>query len=422
MAYVQYQLWQPVTQRPKYLKEVGHIKIRHRPHKQFFANHPRLRFGKYAGIPIPLKRYSVSNKSNGLLGQTVTGDSSVIPKEFDWRMKKDTKGRPIMHPARDQGACGSCYAFCVCGMLSARFAISTDGEVNPVLSVQDMVTCGRRFIRSAFDTDYYNNTIQELIRQGVLAEADWYALEGCEGGLLVSSLDYVTLFGLPEEKSKPYESGRTGYSGNDEYCEHDRENIKRYYGDRTHTLTEWIESSLPTRDVNLSPETLKSNIENMQLAIMTDGPIITSLNIYTDLLYYPHMEDVYQRRSTILVNGQEQRVVYEGGHAVVLVGWGETTDDDGTVLPYWIALNSWGTDWGKDGYFYIKRGENLCNVEFDAYALFPNLSGDPVSSPPELLPSDQNSFGPWLALIIIGSLIIIIVIVIVVLYFTRRNK
>ena len=29
----------------------------------------------------------------------------------------------------------------------------------------------------------------------------------------------------------------------------------------------------------------------------------------------------------------------------------------------WKVANSWGTEWGEDGFFRIKRGDNECLVE-----------------------------------------------------------
>ena len=66
--------------------------------------------------------------------------------------------------------------------------------------------------------------------------------------------------------------------------------------------------------------------------------------------------------------------VYEGGiidnfkttktnHVVSVAGWGEDTDDDGNVTPYWIVRNSWGTYWGEQGWFRIVRGKNSAHIE-----------------------------------------------------------
>ncbi|PIK45009.1 putative cathepsin O [Apostichopus japonicus] len=44
-------------------------------------------------------------------------------------------------------------------------------------------------------------------------------------------------------------------------------------------------------------------------------------------------------------------------HAVQVIGF----DTSGPV-PYYVVRNSWGKDWGVDGYLYIKIGGNLCGI------------------------------------------------------------
>ena len=50
----------------------------------------------------------------------------------------------------------------------------------------------------------------------------------------------------------------------------------------------------------------------------------------------------------------------EVNHAVLAVGFDKTLATES--LPYYIVKNSWGTDWGIDGYFYIELGKNMCGL------------------------------------------------------------
>ncbi|KAB1210225.1 Vignain [Morella rubra] len=61
------------------------------------------------------------------------------------------------------------------------------------------------------------------------------------------------------------------------------------------------------------------------------------------------------------------------GHAVLIVGYNSTADGE----DYWIVKNSWGTDWGIEGYIYIRRDPTLENgtCAINALASYPTKLG-----------------------------------------------
>jgi len=63
----------------------------------------------------------------------------------------------------------------------------------------------------------------------------------------------------------------------------------------------------------------------------------------------------------------------KGGHAVALIGYGV----EGGVK-YWLVQNSWGTNWGMEGFAKFKRGVNLAGIEDGAFAVRAWVEGAPV--------------------------------------------
>ena len=65
-------------------------------------------------------------------------DAKDLPDAFDWRNKHSTN---FVSPVRDQGECGSCYAFASMGQLEANARIETNNRIKPVFSPQNIVSC-----------------------------------------------------------------------------------------------------------------------------------------------------------------------------------------------------------------------------------------------------------------------------------------
>ena len=153
--------------------------------------------------------------------------------------------------------------------------------------------------------------------------------EGCGGGMLPAAWKYLTSDGIVTDKCFPYGAG----TGNAPPC-----------------ATGCADGSpfAASKHKSTGGYALKS-VEDMQNEIMANGPIQVAFNVYKSFMTY----------STGTYVKKPLELIPEGGHAVKIVGWG--TDAAGT--DYWTVANSWNTNWGMNGFFNIKRGDNECGIE-----------------------------------------------------------
>jgi len=159
---------------------------------------------------------------------------------------------------------------------------------------------------------------------------------GCQGGGTLEPWDQLVEQGTVSEDCVPF-TARNGA------CPTKCHNGKNITDEDIFRATSYV---LPWANES------EARVQAIQSELMEHGSLQAGFFVFSD--FYSYASGVYQRTENSYMTG---------GHAVRLIGWG--TDDD---VDYWLVANSWDTDWGIDGLFKIRRGNNECNFEEEIIA------------------------------------------------------
>ena len=224
------------------------------------------------------------------------------PREVDWRKTN------YLTPVKNQGLCGSCWAF------SSTSALETFLKKNKLkvnrLSEQELVDCSKE--------NY-----------------------GCNGGLMDLAFDYcIENNGLHSDENYPY-------NARDNKC---LEGCQ--IGDKSCTTFDKVIGSGCFSYKYTSPYSIDSLKESVK-----KNPVSIAINANTP---------VFRFYSEGIVEDLNDNIPDQINHAVLLVGY--SYDKKGL---YWIIQNSWGKDWGDNGFIKIRSKEGSGILSCQIYGVYP---------------------------------------------------
>ena len=215
-----------------------------------------------------------------------------IPDSVDWQEQNKVQ------EVKKQLMCGSCWAFSAVASLESAISIKT-GDAPLSLSEQELVDCSK---------DYGNN--------------------GCNGGLMNLSFNYVIDHHIHEEAEYPYK-GRDGKCRTEEL------------GEGKHGLSQCVRA-VPT-------------IDGLMESVAVQ-PVAAAFHVIQTFMFY--RKGVYKSH---FCNS-------EPNHGILVVGYNKTDKN-----PFFRVKNSWGKGWGENGYFKIAHGtgKGMCRLSGNGNNYYP---------------------------------------------------
>jgi len=207
-------------------------------------------------------------------------------------------------PNHDQGHCGSCFAFASINMMENRARVQTNNQWQPFFSQQDPLSCH-----------------PELN-------------QGCSGGFAyMVAGKYGQEYGLIDYDCFDYKQ----YNISDMYpCQRDINNCQRYKTSDYQYVAGYYKTA---------------NEYDMRKELYHHGAMTIGVDTSVWLGYDGGI--IVPVEPTVGFDP-----LYVLGHAVTIVGYGV---EDG--VPFWKIKNSWGQDWGENGYVRMLRGVNFAGIE-----------------------------------------------------------
>lgn len=239
-----------------------------------------------------------------------------MPKTLDYR------NQHAVTTPRDQGVCGSCWAFAVTSSLESMYALER-GVVATELSVQQLLDCSSE--DNSCSGGYLDSAISYFKNQDSITVS-----RDIQGADLNSDntrvVDYYQNWLVDQSAYR--------YVGKKQTCKY---NVKNHNHD-----VEYV----GYYSINAGDEDTLIN------SLVKYGPLPVAINVSPKFVFYNSgiYDDVQCNSANV-------------NHAVLLIGYGI----DHNNKRFWLLKNSWGVGWGESGYFRLSREiYNMCGISTNA--------------------------------------------------------
>jgi C1A family cysteine protease len=248
-----------------------------------------------------------------------------IPAAFSWRTPPDGYGNVVGVVHDQEDLCASCWAFVTADSIASRIAVINKGDDAPALSVKQLMAC------DAVD-------------------------HGCSTGNMYTAYEWIGQYGGISSKAD-YNAKVPGDRDDDPDAKCDA-SVKKVYD--TPAMCDLAQVA---------------GEEPLYRAIFERGPVAVGINANKLQAY---------GSGVIMLDDCKPlgRGIESINHAALVVGWGTT--DDG--VKYWEIKNSYGPEWGDEGFFRLERGRigehkfGTCGLLFESVYPVVTKAGDATST------------------------------------------
>ncbi|MBF0498056.1 MAG: hypothetical protein HQK58_16015, partial [Deltaproteobacteria bacterium] len=271
-------------------------------------------------VAMPVTRGEIA--STGTHGRGFTPPpfdlSESVPKAgYNYASEKRSAPRqypgsfklPYVTPVKNQESCDVCWIFASVASLEGKVNDVANGTANPAYSEQNIKNC-------QLDIQPGKNRCKKL-------------------GDSFMATAYLTTNGAVQESCDPYDTSQN-----------------------TNCKTSCPVQVFPAEMRVISAGSMAAN-DDIKYALTTyRAPVIASI-------YSEGMD--YAAGGPAVCGGDSQ----DTDHLVVIVGWDDTKPANGPCPPgAWLIKNSWGTNWGDAGYFWMGYQQRLAGTWTNVYSAY----------------------------------------------------